>query len=1131
MEPELSKAELKRRAKLAKAEAKAQARAAKDRAVLQQQFEKQQREQVKADEKRRADDPEFAAEAEKAEAEDDWQVFSLQPGLALRVEEARDLREKGKSINPYIIVKCGDETFRTDAAKDDGANPAPNQNQVWREFFTFPDCPETGRVDLEVWDQKFLARDIPLGMVGLKAQQVMDLQSQSAEGQLDIWLYLQPLASCSSPTGSIRLIATMGDRKTKRKLRHGAKKSSGKQAAHDEPSEKHSPGKDKQFRSRKELSKVTAASREAEAQARATQQMEAYLLELDRQRMEAEAAAAVAEKEAQEKQEAELKLIEAKKEAQLAAEAAAQEEAELLQAEERAAAEKTELDAAREKVTNIEQSLAEAREKGTVEDQERLLRELEKARHTEEAERADYQAAEERRAKEKMDAEHARDALSQQTAATNAAEQAYFQEAEEALVAAEAARRANAAAEYAAEIPSIIRSEEGEDVNKLEQEDDAARLRAEQEPVLIDSTQGQRTQGQRTQRVQLQRTINDPKESTFSRAARRNEEEAARGTDWERTKTAEGKRKWRQKRAMLAGTWSRGPGTRLTRGLYSADRLDPRSATPGIVREQEQKMVGRAARSREYQRRRRAIAATYPTLARPLEPDMAAWGKRAPPPFYTPGKPRIEGKLLKWRPASLEHSNTDVADVWRTRWVEFRVEAEAHPKFETLAEEQQCLVTEVVDDLRSLGKSHGEIEAVLQSIKHPLRERRAPDKDIEELLFSAEAEDRRKRRRLRPVLSYCHSRGGRQLGRLDLCGATLTRSYRPEEAQQVALTRPLMPSDLQSNTDKICASNSRWRLHTLVGEGPRAHLLKDLCRACIKAGWQPRELCEADRVLESTGPRLPDAACGRPYLTVTAKDPHGGRPHVLPPEPSWERHVKQLCDEVGGSSRLDAALALVETHGDPRKAKARIRDRTSSPNLEDVKALLQTSIVFTTTSATFSCDKTAAAAEEYLQSWFEQFRYAVWETDLSTGRSPLETTSAAPKQQPPPQTGPLSFNPPGGPQDGPVHKVVNHPAYYQPPPASLYAVRAKLRQELDVSAQRFVPSRGGLYRNMTDEMEADAATRAAMQWRAGGKATNGGVRWAPRLDDRKAAVMKALANVSEGTAAGKSVGEVAAEAA
>jgi hypothetical protein len=122
----------------------------------------------------------------------------------------------------------------------------------------------------------------------------------------------------------------------------------------------------------------------------------------------------------------------------------------------------------------------------------------------------------------------------------------------------------------------------------------------------------------------------------------------------------------------------------------------------------------------------------------------------------------MAGKLLKWRPAMREHP--EAVGAWKTRWVEVRVEAEVRPAFETLAEEQQCLVTEVVEDLRSLGKSQIEIDDILKSVKHPLRERRAADKAVAELLFSAEAEDRRRRRRLRPVLRYCHSRGGRELG-------------------------------------------------------------------------------------------------------------------------------------------------------------------------------------------------------------------------------------------------------------------------------------------------------------------------------------------------------------------------------
>jgi hypothetical protein len=112
-----------------------------------------------------------------------------------------------------------------------------------------------------------------------------------------------------------------------------------------------------------------------------------------------------------------------------------------------------------------------------------------------------------------------------------------------------------------------------------------------------------------------------------------------------------------------------------------------------------------------------------------------------------------------------------------------------------------------------------------------------------------------------------------------------------------------------------------------------------------------------------------------------------------------------------------------------------------------------------------------------------------------------------------------------------VYKTKGHPAFYQPPPASLYGVRGKLRYELEMTGQRYVPFQSGLYRRQTDVMEVAAATRAAMSWRAGGKATNGGERWAPKLDDRKAVVMKAFTFRTEDNGGGKSVGEVAAEGA
>ena len=1199
-EPELTKSELKQRARLAKAEAKAEARAKKERDVLQKQFEKKQRAAAAEAKKKRREDPAFAAAVDREQAEDDWQTFSSQPGLALRVEEARDIggkgKDKGKGADPYVVLRFSGETFRTEAVKNNSDNP------VWRDFFVFPDCPHNGRVDLEIWNKNFLGRDDPLGMVGLKAHQVLDLQGEGAEGNFDTWLYLQPLGSCASPTGALRLIATMGDRKTKRKLKHTARTLDFKQDARDEAEDEEKqeqeedardgdeePEVGQQFRSRKELMEATAAAREAKVKAKATEDMEAYLVEVERERVVAEAAAreaeterqrveALAAKEELEKQEAADKLAAEQKELEAAAQLADQEEADLMLAQERAAKEKAELDAAHVRVTNLEDSLAAAREDDDLETQQRLLRELEEAQQVEAAERADYEAAEKQRRAEKMEADDARAALAKEQADAAAAQEAFEQQAAEAANAAEDLEAATAVVEEAKEIASNIiaiggdpdevaqrqrRAEENEAKEQAQAEAEAA-----EQAAATATNEEKMKMDDRLRQAAARPKTGGSNETFYSVAARRNEEEAAHGTDWERTRTAEGQREWKDKRALLAGTWSGKPGSRLTSGLYSANRLDPRRATAGSVRSQEKRMPGRGARSREYLRCRRLISAAYPTLAEPLEPDMAAWGVRAPPPFHPPpDKPRIAGKLQKWRPAVLE--DTGVADdAWRTRWVELRMDTAARPVFDTVAEEQACITAEIAEDLASssVGKSKDEIKTIMRSIN--LQERSAgDDEETTALVFSNDAEDRRKRRRLRPVLCYCHKKGGRELGRLDLRGATLIRSYRPPQKKkpnqapvEPQAFRPLMPGDLDAalgsgpSADESMnktAVQAKYRLQLLVGEGPRAAALRDAVLECVESWGEDPDVASPSTHDTSTASATATATAtaaalqvapisGRAcYLTVTVKDPHGGRPQVVSPDPTWENgKIKRLRSEVGGSSRLDAILALIETRGNLKRAKARLGSTSETSQShsapEDVARLLRSAVLTTTVSATFGSGGSEGGgdAEEYLQSWFEQLRYACWETDLSADRHPWEDDGPPVEERPPPkQEGPRSFDPPGGPQDGPVYKTKGHPAFYQPPPASLYGVRGKLRYELEMTGQRYVPFQSGLYRRQTDVMEVAAATRAAMSWRAGGKATNGGERWAPKLDDRKAVVMKAFTFRTEDNGGGKSVGEVAAEGA
>ena len=109
--------------------------------------------------------------------------------------------------------------------------------------------------------------------------------------------------------------------------------------------------------------------------------------------------------------------------------------------------------------------------------------------------------------------------------------------------------------------------------------------------------------------------------------------------------------------------------------------------------------------------------------------------------------------------------------------------------------------------------------------------------------------------------------------------------------------------------------------------------------------------------------------------------------------------------------------------------------------------------------------------------------------------------------------------------DTATQPLKGHPSFYDVPPASLYSVRGKLRNQLEL-ASRWAPFESGLYRRQQEEFETSCAESAATEWKTGGKADNGGERWVPALAERQAVVMKAFA--PRGGESGKSIGEVAA---
>ena len=807
-------------------------------------------------------------------------------------------------------------------------------------------------------------------------------------------------------------------------------------------------------------------------------------------------------------------------------------------------------------VKKLEALLAEARDSEDVKREEKLLKDLARAKEAEAVESAEYTVADNRRKKEQREAEVAREHADKEANDITEAKIAYERELAEASAAAEQALAATQAAQNAQEAVNDLSADVDEVARKMEEQQAVAAAKAEAEAAELAANEAKMALDERLRLAAVRRKTNKTggsHETFFSRAARQNEEEAARGTDWERSITQEGRREWKDKRALLAGTWSQGPGSRLEPGLYSAAHLDPKRPTRMQQKAKEMKMEGRGARASEYMRRRRLAEAHYPTLKEPLEPGMAAWGARAPPPFHPPPeKPRIAGKLEKWRPAVVEETG-NTAEAWRTRYAEVRMETADPPVFDTEAQEQVFLTAEVKEDLAALGKPSREIQEIMLSVKTG-----TADEDVQELLYSEEGEARRQRRRMRPVLTYRHKAGGRELGRIDLRGATLTRSYRSQDEAAEESPVPLTPADLEWEVkDQEAAAQARRRLQQLVGEGPRAQALQAAVIESIEESWDAPESAPSQTVEA-------EPVAGRElFFTITARDPRGGQPHVVSPEPRWEQKIKRLGREVGGSSRLDVVCAMMETEGNVRLAKQRLLSDSagSAPRLNYVADLLKATVLTANISATFGTgtgtSTTAGEAEAYLQQWYEQIRYAIWEADCSVQpkvRYQLPTSALIltifwthasvnlaqsmdpweddPEvvQPPPPQEGPESFYPAGGPQDGPVVRTKGHPSFYQPPPASLYGIRGKLRYELELNSRRWVPSQSGLYRRKTDEFVAESAERAAMSWRAGGKAGNGGTeRWKPQLDARKAALMKSFSDRTEDNGGGKSVGEVAAE--
>ena len=756
---------------------------------------------------------------------------------------------------------------------------------------------------------------------------------------------------------------------------------------------------------------------------------------------EAERMASVSAKEEAEAREAAAAAAEERQQAEEAERKAAKEEAELALAQELTAKELGDLKVATERVNQLQASVQEAQANGDDAKTEELVRALEDAKGVERKERAEYEQAEERRRAEQSQANEARVAAEKEKAEARVATAKAEAERAEADAASSAAAAAAAAASAIAKGGASVSTGE----KTPAREDGGAEQTASE--TFASGTAGERPRPEEM--------IGGKFETFFSRAARRNEAQAAQGTAWEKTKTSDGRNATRQMRAQLARS-------------YCATMLQPSRAAKAPSGKKT-KMGGRGARSRNYRRRIAQVAARYPTLAEPLEPGLAAWGARAPPPRFE-DTIRIAGTLCKLRPTLLKEGDPSPEMAWRTRYVQLKV-----------------------------------VEA-------------------------------------RPEIIYSRKAGGRELGRLDIGGYGDTQLSWKYGTDTTA--RPLTVDDLSPRTDEAAAR----MMASLAGLGPRSELLRDAAIACLEGNDSFSEGESASATFEAAAAAAAMAASSRPSITLTRKV--SDRIHIAAPRGILESAVSDLRHAVRGSSRLDALAALLECDGCVVSARALMQCPVTPEKSRltySVWQLLKSAVVFGADVVCLGADPSLseAAAKRHLERWYEALRYTLRETWHGERMAMFDEDAEFREKQvskygsregysssvlsvvdskiadgaeevPPPKQRQV---------DTATQPLKGHPSFYDVPPASLYSVRGKLRNQLEL-ASRWAPFESGLYRRQQEEFETSCAESAATEWKTGGKADNGGERWVPALAERQAVVMKAFA--PRGGESGKSIGEVAA---
>jgi len=120
--------------------------------------------------------------------------------LEVHVISARDLRDRELLVkmDPYVLVKCGDEKFKSKVHKNGGTSP------TWNQFMEFNLKEDEAKTPLrfEVWDYKHLAEDRQVGRADIPLDMLIKHAGGKEEGH---WFQLTYFDDPEKKAGEINI--------------------------------------------------------------------------------------------------------------------------------------------------------------------------------------------------------------------------------------------------------------------------------------------------------------------------------------------------------------------------------------------------------------------------------------------------------------------------------------------------------------------------------------------------------------------------------------------------------------------------------------------------------------------------------------------------------------------------------------------------------------------------------------------------------------------------------------------------------------------------------------------------------------------------------------------------------------